>query len=91
MSDVKKAIIEQLDKSGWMKDRFGNYRKDIALSNGRLKALRCKFRDRSFRLEVRIIVDDTPEWVRYGGDFYSKCEVLGDGRVRVGSLLIGNL
>ncbi|WAX22419.1 hypothetical protein P6F34_gp70 [Pseudomonas phage MiCath] len=90
MSDVKKSIISQLDKSGWIKDRFGNYRKDMVLG-GKLKSLRCKFRDRSFRLEVKIIVDDTPEWVRYGGDFYSKCEVLGDGRVRVGALLIGNL
>lgn len=75
---------------GWELDRFGHYQKAI-----RERKYRVKMQDLSCRIEVQVRYDATEyspaknEWVRLGGDYYSKIVQLDDGRIRVGSHFFG--
>ena len=75
---------------GWKKDRFGHYQKTI-----RERKYRVKMQDLSCRIEVQVRYEATEyspaknEWVRLGGDYYSKIVQLDDGRIRVGSHFFG--
>lgn len=56
---------------------------------------RVKMQDLSCRIEVQFRYDATEyspaknEWVRWGGDYYSKIVQLDDGRIRVGTHFFG--
>ena len=69
---------------GWEKDRFGHYQKAI-----RERKYRVKMQDLSCRIEVTEYSLAKNEWVRLGGDYYSKIVQLDDGRIRVGTHFFG--
>ena len=88
---MKREQFEEILKAdGWEIDRFGHYHKTV-----RRRKYRVKLQDRSFRIEVQVRHEATEyspaknEWVRLGGDYYSKIVQLDDGRVRVGSYFFG--
>lgn len=89
---------------GWEKDRFGHYQKtkqwrtqqvDSPEVVIRERKYRVKMQDLSCRIEVQVRYEATEyspaknEWLRWGGDYYSKIIRLDDGRVRVGSHFFG--
>ena len=89
---------------GWEKDRFGHYHKTERWSTQRVdspeviireRKSRIKLQDRSCRIEVQIRHEATEyspaknEWVRLGGDYYSKIVQLDDGRICVGTHFFG--
>lgn len=57
---------------------------------------RIKLQATSCRIEIKTHYEKTEysparsEWVRIGGDYYSKIVQLGDGRIRVGSTFFGS-
>lgn len=88
---MKREQFEAILKAdGWEPDRFGHYQKTI-----RERKYRVKMQDLSCRIEVQVHYDATEyspaknEWVRLGGDYYSKIVQLDDGRIRVGSHFFG--
>ena len=89
---MKREQFEEILKAdGWELDRFGHYHKT---GRGERK-YRVKMQDLSCRIEVQIRLEATEyspaknEWVRLGGDYYSKIVQLDDGRIRVGSHFFG--
>ena len=89
---------------GWEKDRFGHYQKTaqrriphVDHPEGVIseRKYRVKMQDQSCRLEVQVRHEATKyspaknEWVRLGGDYYSKIVQLDDGRIRVGTYFFG--
>lgn len=89
---------------GWEKDRFGHYQKTVRKTiphvdhpDGviRERKYRVKMQDLSCRIEVQVRYEATEyspaknEWVRWGGDYYSKIVQLDDGRIRVGTHFFG--
>lgn len=88
---MKREQFEEILKAeGWEPDRFGHYQKTI-----RERKYRVKMQDLSCRIEVQVRYEATEyspaknEWVRLGGDYYSKIVQLDDGRIRVGSHFFG--
>ena len=102
---MKREQFEEILKAdGWEPDRFGHYHKtkqwrtqqvDSPEVIIRERKYRVKMQDLSCRIEVQIRHEATEyspaknEWVRLGGDYYSKIVQLDDGRIRVGSLFFG--
>ena len=86
----REQFEEVLKADGWELDRFGHYQKVI-----RERKYRVKMQDLSCRIEVQVRYEATEyspaknEWVRWGGDYYSKIVQLDDGRIRVGSHFFG--
>lgn len=83
---MKREQFEEILKAdGWKLDRFGHYQKTV-----RGKQYRIKMQDRSCRIETLVRHEATmysparKEWIRLGGEYYSKIVELPDGRVRVG-------
>lgn len=92
---MKREQFEEILKAdGWEQDRFGNYQKTVRKAAGERK-YRIKMQDLSCRIEVQVRYEATEyspaknEWVRLGGDYYSKIAQLDDGRIRVGSHFFG--
>lgn len=88
---MKREQFEEILKAdGWEMDRFGHYQKPI-----RERKYRIKMQDLSCRIEVQVRHEASEyspaknEWVRWGGDYYSKIVQLDDGRIRVGSHFFG--
>lgn len=81
----RKQFEQVLVACGWERDRFGHYHK-----SARGKQYRVKMQDRSCRIETLVRHEATmysperKEWIRLGGEYYSKIVELPDGRVRVG-------
>lgn len=102
---MKREQFEEILKAdGWERDRFGHYHKTVLQSFRRddssevvthERKYRVKLQDLSCRIEVRVRHEATEyspaknEWVRIGGDYYSKIVQLDDGRVRVGPYFFG--
>ncbi len=101
MSEKTKVLAEKLITTlqgfGWKPDRFGHLHKDVRLKNGALRKLRVKMQVVSVRIEVRTEPHALPgneitvpaSWVRIGGTYLSDVAYLPDGRVKIGSKLIG--
>lgn len=102
---MKREQFEEILKAdGWEPDRFGHYHKtgqwrtrhvDHPEGVIRERKYRVKMQDLSCRIEVQIRLEATEyspaknEWVRLGGDYYSKIVQLDDGRIRVGAHFFG--
>lgn len=102
---MKREQFEEILKAdGWELDRFGHYHKtdrriiphvDHPEGIVRERKYRVKMQDLRCRIEVQVRHEATEynpaknEWVRWGGDYYSKIVQLDDGRIRVGSHLFG--
>ncbi len=90
-------LVTTLQGFGWKLDRFGHLHKDVRLKNGALRKLRVKVQVVSVRIEVRTESHSPPgdeitvpaSWVRIGGTYLSDVVYLPDGRVKIGSKLIG--
>ncbi len=89
---------------GWEMDRFGHYHKTVQWRTQRVdhpegiireRKYRVKMQDLSCRIEAQVRHEATEyspaknEWVRFGGDYYSKIVQLDDGRIRVGAHFFG--
>lgn len=102
---MKREQFEEILKAdGWEKDRFGHYHKTVRKRIPHVdrpegviseRKYRVKLQNLTCRIEVLVRYEATEyssaknEWVRLGGDYYSKIVQLDDGRVRVGSYLFG--
>ena len=102
---MKREQFEEILKAdGWKLDRFGHYRKTVLKTIPhadhpemiiRERKYRVKMQDLSCRIEVQVRYEATSyspaknEWIRIGGDYYSKIVQLDDGRIRVGSHFFG--
>lgn len=102
---MKREQFEEILKAeGWERDRFGHYQKTVRKVVSRPdhpegvtreRKYRVKMQDLSCRIEVQVRYEATEyspaknEWVRLGGDYYSKIVQLDDGRVRVGAYYFG--
>lgn len=102
---MKREQFEEILKaSGWELDRFGHYQKTLRRTiphadypDGIIREYkyRVKLQSLSCRIEVQVRHEATEyspaknEWVRVGGDYYSKIVQLKNGRVRVGSYFFG--
>lgn len=100
----REQIEEALLADGWTKDRFGHFQRTETRRRPHVDhpegvvfvtKLRIKMQATSLRVEVQVdhpalsYSPATKEWVRFGGDYYSKIVQLDDGRVRIGSHIIG--
>lgn len=86
----REQFEEILKEDGWERDRFGHYHK-----TEHERKYRIKMQDLSFRIEVQVRHEATEyspaknEWVRIGGDYYSRIIQMDNGRIRVGSHFFG--
>jgi len=102
---MKREQFEEILKAdGWERDRFGHYHKIVRKSIPHVdhpegiiceRKYRIKMQDLSFRIEVQVRHEATEyspaknEWVRIGGDYYSRIVQMDNGRIRVGSHFFG--
>lgn len=88
----KEAIITILQNSGWTLDRWGHLQKTLSV-RGVHKDYRIKMQATSLRVEVKVHypADDYSkarnEWIRVGGEYYSKIQ-LDAGKLRIGRHLL---
>lgn len=100
----RKQFEEILKADGWELDHYGHYHKtkrkriqhvDHPEGIVHERKYRVKMQDLSCRIEAQVRREATEyspaknEWVRLGGDYYSKIVQLDDGRIRVGSYILG--
>lgn len=91
---TKERIVELLEGAGWKLDRWGHLQKTLKVYNRKRQLVsrdyRIKLQVASLRLEVRVHYPASEynpagnEWMRVGGDFYSKIELLSGTRLRIG-------
>lgn len=55
----------------------------------KLRRMRVKLQATSCRIEVQTKIDNSNQWIRLGGDYYTNIVKLEDGRLRVGSYFFG--
>lgn len=84
----KEQIRKYLQDNGWTTDEYGHMRRGGKI----LRPVRVKFQLRNVRIEVKI----RNVWVRMGGDFYSRIQVMpanagvNAGKLRIGGHVFGN-
>lgn len=94
MMNKRQELVDVLKAEGWKADRFGHYQKDVQRRNPVTKeitsrCMRVKLQATSCRIELQSKVNDSNQWIRLGGDYYTNIVKLDDGRVRVGSYFFG--
>lgn len=93
----KEELIAFLTSLGWELDRYGHLQKDVTNRHRETKELitrrmRIKLQATSCRIEVKSSqknFDGGYDWIRVGGEYYSKILKLDDGRIRVGTYFFG--
>lgn len=93
----KDAFVAAMQALGWEMDRYGHLQKDVtqsvkATGQKLTRRMRLKLQATSCRLEVKSQTKNSNgayEWFRIGGEFYSKIVQLDDGRVKIGSAILG--
>lgn len=88
--NMKEAFFKILEETGWEKDRYGNYKKELefmskATQQPVTKLCRVKVQDLSVRIEIKCGAN----WFRKTGDYYSRMVTTDDGRIRVGAMFFG--
>ena len=83
---TKDEFVAHMKETSWSTDRFGHFQRRV-LRGDQYQKWRIKIQATSCRIEVSSS-DDT-EWIRVGGDYYKNIPKLEDGRIRVGSYMIG--
>lgn len=94
MAKKQQELIDVLKECRWEADRFGHYQKDVQRRNPVTKEIisrrmRVKLQATSCRIEVQTKIDNSNQWIRLGGDYYTNIVKLEDGRLRVGSYFFG--
>lgn len=94
MAKKQQELINVLEECGWKADRNGHYQKDVQRRNPvtkevTLRRMRVKMQATSCRIELKSKINDSNQWIRVGGDYYSNILKLDDGRLRVGSYVFG--
>ena len=94
MAKKQQELIDVLKACGWEADHFGHYQKDVQRRNPVTKEIisrrmRVKLQATSCRIEVQTKIDNSNQWIRLGGDYYTNIVKLEDGRLRVGSYFFG--
>jgi hypothetical protein len=84
---MKELFFARLESTGWKKDRFGHYHKELEFTRKGteekvLRPCRVKVQATSVRVEVKC----GKEWFRRTGDYYSRMVFLEDERIRVGTM-----
>lgn len=70
--DIERALFAM----GWMKDRFGHFRKEIANAPHRVK-----MQATSLRIEKQVKIVDKNEWFNRVSDYYKNIIVDSEGLV----------
>ena len=94
----KERIIELLEGAGWKLDKWGHLQKTLKFYNKERQLVprdyRIKLQASSLRVEVRVHYPASEynparnEWMRQGGDYYSKIELLDGASLRIGKHLL---
>jgi len=95
---TKAELIAFMVALGWELDRFGHLQKDVAVFDRATREpkgsrrYRIKLQATSCHIEVKGTeknFDGGFDWIRAGGDYYSRVMQLNDGRIRIGSTFFG--
>lgn len=87
MSAKQTAVVTALRRLGWKPDPHGHLKATLCF-NGKTRDYRIKIQDSSVRIELKCCIGGKNEWIRFGGEYYSKILILEDHNVRIGSLLL---
>lgn len=81
---TKQEFIAWAKSRGWESDRWGNLQKSMK-KKGELHDTICDYRyklcPRVVRLEVKIKIGDTNEWIRIRSGYYSKLSLNEGGKI----------
>lgn len=93
----KEELIKFLEGCGWSRDRWGHLQKEVTRRRphvdfpvGQEPLITTRHRVKLQATSCRIEVRGEQDWIRVGGDYYSKIVQLDDGRIRVGTHLFGS-
>jgi len=78
--DRRDRLEKFLSTSGWAKDHFGHYQKELPSGT----KLRVKMQATSCRLEKQVKIVDKNEWLRVDGAYYKNI------RFELGDLFVGS-
>lgn len=78
----RRAITDHLQRLGYTVDRWGHLQMTGKASG---KRYRIKLQALTVRFEVRS--EDGDSWLRITSEYYGRCKLLPDGRLRIGSFV----